>query len=1826
MTNWRSTGTPNSFRGNWLRKLLPQILITVLLAAEARAQATTFTVNNLGDGVADSYRDRLTAATADTTMGEPDVVDFEQTTGGTITLNTALGDVVYYTVEKILVDTDMLADGMGPGIAFTGGVDTINSTISTNVLIGGDERMILQNTQIDTAGIINLTDSVILELNNPGTPAHDHFGPNDSGVDLQINSTLRLTSDQESVSAISSSMGATLDLNGATSALSLVGSGNSLVNGLVSGTGSLVKNGTGTLSLSNANTYMGGTTLTNGTLAVSMNSGALGAGTLTVNDAGSDGTLLFGTSALNLTNAILLQQSFVVNADTNITGTLSGVISESGGARSLTKSGAGTLILSGANSYTGGTNITAGTLRLGANNVLSNTTAVSVTAGATFDTFDNDDTIGSIEGDAGSFLTLGDSLLTVGGDNTSKTFAGTITGTTGELTKTGTGVLTLSGANAAFGSGVTLNDGTIAVATNNTALGTGDLTVTDAGNDGILQFNTDAMSLANNVVLTNNLTVATGTFTETLDGVVSGAGVLSKTGTGVLILNGNNTHMGGTVIRGGTLAVGHANALGNAAGTVTFNGAGTEVLQFNVTATPGNALQMVTNGTVNTNGNTVTLGGVISEMGGARSLTKSGAGTLILSGANSYTGATNITAGSLRLGANNVLSNATAVSVSNGANLDVNGNTDTIGSLTGGATSSLTLAGGTLTTNGTNGSTTFAGTISSTAAGVLVKDGTGILTLSGDNGTGFDGGVRLDNGIVVASTATAIGEAAFTFNDTGDDGILRIGAADLTFANPIVATRSGIIDTNSNNVTLTAGISGAAGMGITKTGTGTLDLQTTASTYSGATIVNQGTLRVNLASGLNAVTAVTVANAATFDTGGFAQTIGSLGGVSGATVSLGAGNLTVGDTTSTTYSGTIAGTGSLTKVGTGALTLEGPNTHTGGVALNGGTLRVADAAALGSGTLTNNSATAILQMGTVGTVANNVVLAANGTVDTSALNSTLSGVISETGGARSLTVSGGGTLNLSGTSTYSGGTIVNASTVAISTLANIGTGGATLNAGTLRFNSGLTFDRALALTGVSTLDTIGTSVTVASAITGAAAGLIKTGTGTLTLSGANGHLNTTLANGALQVANATALGTGGFTYGGSGDETLRMLGSFTVANDIAVTSNGTFDSNGFDTTLSGLFTGTQTVTRTGGGTLNITGPSLGFGGTFVANAGVTQISGALGGGGTGDVIVGTGAFLTGAGSIGDDLISGGTVSPGNSAGTLTVGGDYTQEATGTYIAEVFADGPHDLIDAGGDANLNGTLSVVAEIGREIEYFGQTFDLVEADGVINGTFSTVTDNLPFINGSLSIDNTGATSFARVKFDVLGVNFSTLATFGNVNQTTVANVLQDLLVSGQTDADMRTVITQLLRLPQKDAPNALQQIAGEVQANTIDATMLGNGLFSSRVIGQLANQRMGAATFGGSGVDDGDTEGGDEGSDDEGSDEESEDEESEDEESEDEESEDEESAAAPATLRLGMGNTMTGFGIDGLMQSGVYGAPSATPWVESEDSQVWIIGTGLWGDVDPSASNQGYEYNGAGFILGTTWRADANFMWGIQGGFTGNTIEATGAFDKTDVESTNVGVHGSWFEGNDYVDGVMGYVKNDFDNSRFFQFGTINRVATGDYSGEEVYAYVETGRICELGEDDDDNDDSHDDDDDGNFHLQPQAAFQVRHMEIDGYTETGAGALNRIVVANQLDSYQSAIGGRIFWENRSASGRLMIPELQVRWAHEFGDIDRNVQSSFVGTNRLFTINGRKADRDTVQVRTGMTIHTSDRSSVDVTYNGDFGDGQTNHAAAARAIWRF
>jgi autotransporter-associated beta strand protein len=840
---------------------------------------------------------------------------------------------------------------------------------------------------------------------------------------------------------------------------------------VIAGTGNVIKNGSGTLTLSGANTYTGTTTIE--------------AGTLQIGSGGSTGTLST-SSALNNNGRLVFNRNNTITQGTDFASAIAGT-------GNVIQNGSGELILGGANTYTGTTTIGAGALTVSGTGQLGG---------------------GSYAG------AIANSGVFNYASTADQTLSGIISGA-GAVTKSGAGTLTLTGVNTYTGK-TTINAGKLHVT------GTGNIAATDvellAGATldftGITSSRSfGSLSGVGNVITASRVYFGTAS-NSTYGGIISGSGQLQKQGAGTTTLSGNNTYTGYTIIgNNGALSInsitnvgGGASSLGavttvgggkiflgqtTSSGSLIYTGSGHSTdRQVDVAGTTGGATidasgsgaLVFTSAFVSTgngiktltltgnNTSTNRIGGAIVNSTGATSLKKSGTGKWVLSGANTYTGATTIDNGQLIINGTNT---ASAVTVTNTGTL---GGSGSVGAVT-------VASGGTIDPGNSPGTLTVASSIwndggnynwqlynadGAAGTGYDTITSTGSLDLSGLISGGFNINLWTINSL------SSTNGSAINFVDTGtynwvlgtfgtitgfDANKINIntGATNGTggFANTFTGGTFRISTNGSGQLLLNYQGAAAADSPVWIGGSGNLS---TIGTTNGSAMVFTGATGGNVTNNqLSSLASMTFSNGAGgYNFSGNAVTNGSGGIVNNSavtqTVSLplnlgtnqsfdaASGNLAIsgnvtnnGNTltltgsSNTVVSGDIIGDGGLNKTGTGIATLNAAQSFTGRTTVSGGTLALGAGASLAS---TN------INLGT---------LAGQGTLDVSALSDgiaigvgqTLAGYGTVKGNT---TIASGGTLapgNSPGILNFDGNLTLNSNSTSIFEVAGLGEAGAT---------------------------------------------------------------------------------------------------------------------------------------------------------------------------------------------------------------------------------------------------------------------------------------------------------------------------------------------------------------------------------------------------------------------------------------------------------------------------------------------------------------------------------------------------------------------------------------------------------------------------------------------------------------------------------------------------------------------------------------------------------------------------------------------------------------
>lgn len=485
----------------------------------------------------------------------------------------------------------------------------------------------------------------------------------------------------------------------------------SLLNG-GTGVGGLTKNSAGTLTLSGTNTYTGATTLTGGSLSVGASNNLGASAANLVFDGGSlqiTGTALTNFSTIGHTVSFNATKS--VGLDISSAGhtfTVDQVLNQTTGG--FTKAGAGSVILNQANTYTGVTTLSAGTLSVAtigdggvAGNLGQATNAASnlVFNGGTLDY------TGANAASNRAFTIIAGKTATINTANNLSLAGATGAATTGALTKTGAGILTLTGASNYTGA-TTVNGGTLRVSGSG-SIGTGAATVSGSGsildvarNDtwGNHSGSVQALTIQSGGLVTNGAVVNSGY--NTVQTLALDGGELRVTGTARAVTNEdlfrfeaygirNTVTVTGTTASSITNPTSIANAGINIGGFTDQGGGIGSSLTFNVADVTSSSAADLTVSAVLKNNSTS------AQANLSNGLIKTGGGTMTLSASNRYTGATTISTGTLDITGTGSINSTTAISVAAGAQLIYNSSTALTVSpaLNGAGTSSRAVLGGT---------------------------------------------------------------------------------------------------------------------------------------------------------------------------------------------------------------------------------------------------------------------------------------------------------------------------------------------------------------------------------------------------------------------------------------------------------------------------------------------------------------------------------------------------------------------------------------------------------------------------------------------------------------------------------------------------------------------------------------------------------------------------------------------------------------------------------------------------------------------------------------------------------------------------------------------------------------------------------------------------------------------------------------------------------------------------------------------------------------------------------------------------------------------------
>ncbi len=809
------------------------------------------------------------------------------------------------TLTNVTLNGTLDMEGYSFSLATLGGIGTVqnSSTLATltftgsgnfagsitgsttAVVIGGSSQdTTLSGANSNTGGYtINSTDTLTMGSTTGLT----------SSANVTVNGTLDLFANNITIGLL---FGTGIVTNSLSTLATLTIATSGGFSGVLTANLALTMSGTSSFFLNQSSTYTGNTTLTSGTLLVEAPSGVFGSGSLLLNG----GTLQVVTAA-TITNPYTIGGSSTLAGsapvtlsglgtigstwtDTEVnTVTLSNNLSGSGGV--IVAAGTGNLVLSGASdTWNGALTMSSGVLNL--NTPITDSSVLTLNGGTLL--ANQAATFSGVFSVSGAPMVSSTSSLTMSGNGTinsssilvctgsgTTTLAGSIGGAGGLTENAIGGTLTLSAPDSYQGV-TTITNGTMKAGAAGALSSSSAFTLANTAGAvlNLNNFNNTVGSLAGGGTSGGNVNLGSGVLTTgsatastTYSGIISGSGNLIKQGVSTFTLAGANTYTGTTSIIGGFLSISADNNLGTApatatAGQLTINaGALQATTTFTLNSNRGIAIGPTSTSGVGdidvTGSNTLSYGGVIANNGGQGSLAVVDSGTLVLSGANTYTGFTIIIGATLAVSADNNFG-ATPSTVFNGEIQIEGGILEATASFILNSKRGMFVGTGAANTNGIidvtgSNNLTYGGIIGNngTGAATLALEDTGTLTLTGTSST-FTGGVGINTGSTLSinndgSLGTVPSSATAGLIDFFGGTLQVTSTMTLNSKRGIGIYGSGTIDVTGSNTLTYGGIAADLIVGpgsLTKTDTGTL-IFSGADTYSQGTTINGGQLTVS---------------------------------------------------------------------------------------------------------------------------------------------------------------------------------------------------------------------------------------------------------------------------------------------------------------------------------------------------------------------------------------------------------------------------------------------------------------------------------------------------------------------------------------------------------------------------------------------------------------------------------------------------------------------------------------------------------------------------------------------------------------------------------------------------------------------------------------------------------------------------------------------------------------------------------------------------------------------------------------------------------------------
>ena len=273
--------------------------------------------------------------------------------------------------------------------------------------------------------------------------------------------------------------------------------------------------------------------------------------------------------------------------------------------------------------------------------------------------------------------------------------------------------------------------------------------------------------------------------------------------------------------------------------------------------------------------------------------------------------------------------------------------------------------------------------------------------------------------------------------------------------------------------------------------------------------------------------------------------------------------------------------------------------------------------------------------------------------------------------------------------------------------------------------------------------------------------------------------------------------------------------------------------------------------------------------------------------------------------------------------------------------------------------------------------------------------------------------------------------------------------------------------------------------------------------------------------------------------------------------------------------------------------------------------WLKVLGQEGDQNGDGGYIDYDFSLRGLALGIDRTFGNHFIAGLGVGYSHADIDLSHDSGDGDIDYYLGSVYGSYFRDNFFLDGIISFGRNCYDNHRLVTVDSIQRDVYSDHKGDHYSGYLGGGYFYDIGK----------------WSAGPIASLQYTLLDEESFSEKGGGSVGLLVGSQKTDALVSEAGLRVRREFEMSENVIFIPELSASWLHDFAIDDNAITASFAGSPGLsFAIPGQDADQDGVTLRTGITWLHRKGFSLSFNYQGDFRSDYRSHGVAADLRYAF